>query len=56
MTSQLDSLEPQRPIEILEKYRLNFSIDEDQAASEMLRYKEKNSAFSAYLTRAYVQL
>ena len=41
VTSQLDGLDPQRPIEILEKYRLNFSIDEDQAASELLVYKEK---------------
>ena len=41
VTAQLDGLDPQHPIEILEKYRLNFSIDEDQAASELLVYKEK---------------
>ena len=56
MTSQLDSLDPQRPIEVLEKYRLNFSIDEDQAASEMLQYKEKISTFQQFLTRSYVSL
>jgi len=32
-------------VEILEKYRLNFSIDEDQANSEMLLYKDKISTF-----------
>ena len=46
----------QRPIEILEKYRLNFQINEDQPASEMLIYKEKISTFSAFLTKAFVQL
>ena len=56
MTQQLDGLEMQRPIEILEKYRLNFSIVEDQPASEMLIYKEKISTFQAFLTKAYVQL
>lgn len=54
VTSQLESLEPQRPIEILEKYRVNFAIDEDQANSEMLMYKEKISSFAAYLNKAYV--
>lgn len=29
VTSQLDAIEVQRPVEILEKFRLNFSIDED---------------------------
>jgi len=40
----------------LEKYRLNFSINEDQPASEMLMYKEKISTFQAFLTRSYVQI
>ena len=29
VTSQLEALEPQRPVEIIEKFRLNFSMDED---------------------------
>ena len=45
MTAQLDNLEAQRPAEVLEKYRLNFSIDEDQASSEVLAYKEKINVF-----------
>ena len=45
MTSQLDSLEMQRPIEIVEKYRLNFSINEEQPANEMLMYRDKISNF-----------
>jgi hypothetical protein len=56
VTSQLDALEAQRPVEVLEKYRLNFSIDEDQANSEMLAYKEKISVFGGFLTKAYIAL
>lgn len=49
-------MEAQRPVEILEKFRLNFAIDEDQANSEMLQYKDKISAFQAFLNRAYTGL
>ena len=45
MTQQLDNLEMQRPIEIIEKYRLNFSINEDQPANEMLVFRDKISNF-----------
>lgn len=38
-------MDPQRPVDILEKFRLNFAIDEDQAQSEMLAYKDKITNF-----------
>lgn len=43
------------PKEILEKFRANFAIDEDQANSEMLSYKDKISVFQTFLTRAFQQ-
>ena len=50
------ALEPQRPVEILEKYRLNFSIDENQSNQDMLNYKDKISTFQVFLNRAYTAL
>ena len=32
-------------MEILEKFRLNFSIDEDQAHTQMIEYKTKIETF-----------
>ena len=46
----------QTPIQILEKYRLNFKMDEDQAASELARYKDKINIFQAFLRKAIVSL
>lgn len=45
VTNELEKLPPQSPIQILEKFRLNFKIDEDQAASELARYKDKINIF-----------
>lgn len=45
VTDQLSGLELQRPVETLEKFRLNFSIDEDQAPQQMHQYKEKIESF-----------
>ena len=45
VTDELNKLPPQQPIQILEKYRLNFKIDEDQPASELARYKDKINIF-----------
>jgi len=56
VTEQLSGLEPQRPVETLEKFRLNFSIDEDQAQQQMYQYKDKIEAFQAYLNKSFVQL
>lgn len=52
VTKTLEDLPKQSPTEILEKYRLNFSIDEDQANSEIARYKEKINIFTVYLRKA----
>lgn len=56
VAKQLEELPKQTPTEILEKYRLNFSIDEDQATSEIARYKEKINIFTVYLRKAIVSL
>lgn len=40
----------QRPTQILEKYRLNFKIDEDQKA-EQASYIEKINVFSNFLKK-----
>ena len=45
VTDELNKLPPQAPIQILEKYRLNFKIDEDQPAAELARYKDKINIF-----------
>ena len=56
VTTQLTGLAPELPKETLEKFRANFAIDEDQANSEMLAYKDKISVFQSFLTRAFQQL
>ena len=56
VTDELNKLPPQAPIQILEKYRLNFKIDEDQPAAELARYKDKINIFQAFLKKAIVSL
>ena len=56
VTNELEKMPPQSPIQILEKYRLNFKIDEDQANSETARYKDKINIFQAFLRKAIVSL
>jgi len=56
VTAELEKMPPQSPIQILEKYRLNFKIDEDQANSETARYKDKINIFSVFLRKAIVSL
>lgn len=36
----LNNLTKQTPMQILEKYRLNFNVDEDQDLNALQRYKE----------------
>lgn len=36
---------------VLEKYRLNFKLDEDQEDSEVLKYKERIMIFQNYLKK-----
>lgn len=46
------ALPKQTPLQVLEKYRLNFpSIVEDQNAEKMNEYKEKIMNFQAYLKK-----
>jgi hypothetical protein len=39
-------------MQILEKYRLNFNIDEDQEGSPVAHYKENIIDFQAFLRKA----
>lgn len=48
----LSALGKLTPMQILEKYRLNFNIDEDQDGSPMQHYKENIIDFQLYLKRA----
>jgi sorting nexin-1/2 len=47
-----DQIPRQTPLQILEKYRLNFKLDEDQDTSEIARYRDKINIFNAFLTKA----
>lgn len=48
----LTALPKQTPMQVLEKYRLNFTIDEDQDATQMNIYKERIMIFQQYLKKA----
>ena len=48
----LSGLPKQQPMQILEKFRLNFKIDEDQDATEIAKYREKINSFAAFLKKA----
>jgi hypothetical protein len=50
----LTKLPKQSALAILEKYRLNFKIDEDQDQQEMTRYREKINVFSTFIRKALV--
>jgi len=39
-------------MQILEKYRLNFKMDEDQDATEVAKYREKINSFVMFLKKA----
>jgi hypothetical protein len=47
----LFALPKQTPMQVLEKYRLNFKLDEDQEDSEVLKYKERIMIFQNYLKK-----
>ena len=53
---QIEGLSKQRPKEILEKFRATFKIDEDQASSEMARYKEKINIFQMFIRKSIISL
>jgi len=37
---------------ILEKYRLNFKVEEERSGSEVSKYKEKIREFQSFVKRA----
>lgn len=47
----LNGLIKQTPMQILEKYRLNFNIDEDQETTSISKYKENIIHFQTFLKR-----
>ncbi|CDW91301.1 px domain containing protein [Stylonychia lemnae] len=47
----LNNLVKQTPMQILEKYRLNFNVDEDQESSSLQRYKENIIEFQIFLRK-----
>lgn len=47
----LGQLLKQTPMQVLEKYRLNFNIDEDQEPSSLATYKENIMNFQAFAKR-----
>jgi sorting nexin-1/2 len=47
----LNCLIKQTPMQVLEKYRLNFNIDEDQDSSSLSKYKENINDFQAFLRK-----
>jgi hypothetical protein len=47
----LYSLPKQTPMQVLEKYRLNFKIDEEQDAAELTTYKNRIMIFQQYLKK-----
>jgi len=53
---KLLSLPKQQPMQILEKFRLNFKIDEDQDPTEIAKYREKINSFSAFLKKADIMM
>lgn len=48
----LQAMPKQSPMQVLEKYRLNFQIDEEQDAGQMNTYKERIMFFHTFLKKA----
>jgi sorting nexin-1/2 len=48
----LQAMPKQTPMQVLEKYRLNFQIDEEQDAASFNTYKERIMIFQTYLKKA----
>ena len=38
-------------MQVLEKYRLNFKLDEDQDETEVQKYKDRINIFQSYLKK-----
>lgn len=48
----LYALPKQTPMQVLEKYRVNFKIDEEQDAQALTTYKDRIMVFQTYLRKA----
>lgn len=48
----LQAMPKQTPMQVLEKYRLNFQIEEEQDAASFNTYKERIMIFQSYLKKA----
>jgi len=48
----LDKLPKQTPMEVLQKFRANFEINEDQESTELDAYKDRIMVFQLYLKKA----
>lgn len=48
----LQALPKQTPMQVLEKYRINFKIDEDQEPEQVTTYKNRILIFQQYLKKA----
>ena len=48
----LQALPKQTPMQVLEKYRINFKIDEEQDSETMNTYKERIMIFQQFLKKA----
>ena len=48
----LYALPKQTPMQVLEKYRINFKIDEEQDAAALTTYKDRIMVFQTYLRKA----
>jgi len=53
---KLAALPKQQPMQILEKYRLNFKIDEEQEQTEIAKFREKINMFILFLKKADVMM
>lgn len=47
----LNSLLKQTPMQMLEKYRLNFNVEEDQESHQLQRYKDNINDFQSFLKK-----
>jgi hypothetical protein len=56
VSETLERLPRETPTQILEKFRLNFHIDEQQENAEVARFREKISLFNAFLCKAVISM
>lgn len=52
ITKRLETLPKQMPMQILEKYRLSFKIEEEQETTEVAKFREKINMFIIFLKKA----